>query len=158
MERRPTEGTVIAVNEAAHLVSHDYFMANDGFINTLAHVETQAIRVCRRRHLPTLPGGKWFALDGIGVTTGIFTIRCAFLLAVHALKANRIVLIGNDMTPGAGTGTLPWKNEYIELARKQLSEDLSALVRDHGVCIEHVRWNGEDIFTETHEPIKAAIP
>lgn len=152
----PPTGAVVVVNEAAHLVPRfDYFVANDGFILTLAPVRVPCVRVCRRSHQHTLPSGPWYALDRLAVRDGLFSVRCALLVAAKALGARRITLIGHDCTTGAGTGTDHWPEGLIESCRKATRKDMVNLAAD-GVEVVHVRWNGSTTYTDHYLPPTAA--
>lgn len=151
-----TSGAVVVVNEAAHLLpSFAYFVANDGFIAGMATVRQPCVRVTRRARQATLPGGPWYALDRLGVTDGLFSVRCALRLASQALGARRITLIGHDCVPGSGTGASDWSAGLIDACRKATRKDMTALATA-GVEVVHVRWNGETTYTDHYLPPTAA--
>jgi hypothetical protein len=144
----PPEGVVVCVNEAIHIYPNaDYFIANDGFVKSLATAKTNAVRVCRRVSKHTLPGGPWFAMDNLFITDGMFTTRCALRLAALALKCKRIVLIGHDCTTGVGTLTEFWNEGHVESLRNAVASDLYNLSDKREIETKHVRWNAEKSCT-----------
>jgi hypothetical protein len=153
IEQAGISGPVICVNESAlFLSSFEYFIANDGFVKPLNTIETEAIRVCRRVHAHTVPGGKWFALDKIKIHDGTFTVICALYLA-QAMGAKKITLIGHDCKPGVGLATCDWTVGMIESCRKSTQETMEEIAKG-GATIDHIRWDGEKIYHETYSPPK----
>ncbi|MEY2653573.1 MAG: hypothetical protein RLZZ524_601 [Pseudomonadota bacterium] len=135
------EGVVIAVNQAWDLLPRaDYVVANDGWTSDMAHVHGDFVKVCRRSHHSSLGSGPWFALDRLGVSSGLFSVRCALRLAHQALCARRIVLIGHDCLPGKGAVGGAWTAAHIESCRRETEADLRALVAA-GVEVAHVTWD-----------------
>lgn len=154
----PPEGAVLVVNEAAHLLAaFDYFLANDGFIDRMATVRVPCVRVTRHARLSTLPAGPWYALERLGVRDGLFSVRCALLLAERALGARRIVLIGHDCLPGSGTGASEWSEGLIEACRNAVVGDCINLAR-RGIAVEHVRWNGTAAYLDRYDPPPQSAP
>ena len=147
------DNPVICVNESAlFLPFFDYFIANDGFVKPLNTIDTQAIRVCRRVHYHTIPGGKWFALDKLKIHDGTFTVICALYLA-QAMGAKKITLIGHDCKPGVGLATCDWTVGMIESCRKSTQETMEEIAKG-GATIDHIRWDGAKIYHETYSPPK----
>jgi hypothetical protein len=158
-------GVILAVNEAARIPGMaermDYFLANDGFVRAQAGIATNAVRVTRRQHWATIPGGSWYALDRLGITGGLFTVRCALCLAREVLKAKSITLIGHDCTPGIGTGTEDWTDGHIEVCRNAVRSDLIELAEKHGITVRHLRWDEakREPYVETYAPPEVtAVP
>jgi hypothetical protein len=150
------EGPVICVNESAlFLPAFEYFIANDGFVKPLNTIETtDVVRVCRRVHAHTIPGGKWFALDKIKIHDGTFTVICALYLA-QAMGAKKITLIGHDCTIGVGLATCDWTSGMIESCRKSTQETMEEIAKA-GVVVDHIRWDGSKIYHEIYEHKKTA--
>jgi hypothetical protein len=160
LTQHPPTGAVIAVNEAAHVLPRfDYFIANDGFADaTIRNVVTDAVRVTQRRYLATKPSGPWFAIDRLGISDGMFTVRCALRLAEEVLKAKTITLIGHDCIPGFGTGTASWDVGHMESCRNAVEGDLYNLTA-RGVSIDHIRWVDGKAVAHEHRPQPvAAMP
>lgn len=157
LQQWATRGPVIVVNEAARFMPKaDYFLANDGFILWMADIATDAVRVCRRAAMNTLPSCQWFALDRLGITNARFSSRCALIFATKALGAKHITLIGHDCEPGRGHGTGDWTDEHLELVRNSMVSDMVNLALE-GVTIDHVRWDANKIRHEIYEP-PASLP
>lgn len=147
LAEHPPEGVTVAVNEAIGLWDlATYWIANDGFIATLSRFKSNAIRICRRAHEPTLPSGPWYALDRLGVTSGSWTVCCALAVA-KAMVAKRIVLIGHDCTVGVGCGTESWAEGHIRAVKRAAAIMCSAFVKE-GIAVDHVQWDGTDAYVE----------
>lgn len=143
---------IMVVNEAVHVIDQaDYFIANDGFIKRMVGAVTDAIRITRTACQHTIPTGKWWAMDHLVSTPGMFTTRCALAVAARAMGAKRIVLIGHDCTPGVGVLTEHWNEGHIEALRNATVSDMVNLASD-GVTIDHVRWDGKSVYVEKYEP------
>lgn len=149
-----TIGTVIAINHSGHLVNDppQYLVANDGIMGKTIGAPG-LVRCVRRLHLTSLPSGPWFALDRVGVRSGIFSIRCALRLAQQALQVRRIRLIGHDCVPGAGALPGTWATGHMATCKRETAADLSQLAAA-GIEIDHVGWDAQRGVV-THTDYKA---
>jgi hypothetical protein len=149
-----TVGVVIAVNHSGLLLgtAPEYLVANDGIVNQVVGAPGR-VRCVRRSHIPTLPSGPWYAIDGLGITTGMFSVRCALRLAQLALSARHIRLIGHDCLPGAGALPGTWGSGHIAMCKRDTASDL-ARIAAQGVEIEHVGWDAKRRAV-THTDYKA---
>lgn len=96
----PPRGPRIAVN-AAGRAGCDWHVANDGFAFPHMATDCDPIRVCRLRHAASLPSGRWFDLERLGIHEGILSPICALRLA-KAMGARVVWLYGHDLIPGNG--------------------------------------------------------
>lgn len=149
-----SDGAVIAVNHSGHLMSEvpDYLLANDGIIGQVIGAPGR-IRCVRRVRQATLSAGPWFALDRVGIINGMFSVRCALRLAVHALRARSLRLIGHDCLPGAGALPGSWGTGHIASCKHEVAADLRELAAA-GIAIDHVGWDDKR-GTVTHADYKA---
>lgn len=138
-----TVGTVIVINHSGHLLdaAPEYLVANDGIMGKTIGAPGQ-VRCVRRLHLTSLPSGPWFALDRVGVRSGIFSIRCALRLAHQALAARRIRLIGHDCVAGAGSLPGTWATGHMATCKRETAADLGRLAAT-GIEIDHVGWDAD---------------
>ena len=149
-----TIGPVLAINHSGRLLDHPpaYLVANDGIVAQNIGAPG-LVRCVRRLHLATLPSGPWFDLGRVGVTSALFSVRCAVRLAQQALRARHIRLIGHDCLPGAGALPGTWGSQHIATCKRETAADLRQLAAS-GIEIDHVGWDAER-SSITHADYKA---
>jgi len=118
-------GPCIAVN-AAGKVGCDWHVANDGFAFPHMVTDCNPIRVCRLRHAPSLPGGRWFDLERLGIHEGILSPICALRLA-KAMGAKVVWLYGHDLIPGPGVDGL---TSETETALRDIGATVETAIRE----------------------------
>lgn len=139
----PEGAQVIGVNEAARRVECHWQLCNDGFApERFAGPLGNPGRITRRQFAPTIPTGRWFALDRIGILDGTFSTTCA-LRAAAAGGATVIHLLGHDLVPGSGLDgmTSGWDGGQLANVAAEVAAEITRL-RAAGVRVVHVRWEG----------------
>ena len=135
----PPAGIVFGVNEAAKHHPCDWQVANDGFTfeNVVNPIGTPG-RITRRRFAETVPPGKWFALDRLGIVDGDYSTVCALRCAAST-GARTIHLIGHDAVPGPGVDGVHsvWEESQLQSLRADVAAEIASL-RATGVTVNHV--------------------
>lgn len=131
------QGLVIAVNRAIHWYpGADWYVANDGFSLPGLASDTRAIRSCRALHADTVPSGsRWFPLDKVGITDGLWSSSCALILAGR-MQPRTVYIAGHDCIPGPGCMGAGTERDAQEMAsvRARAEQEIQRLCAD-GVVV-----------------------
>jgi hypothetical protein len=148
--------STIGVNEAARRVACAWQLCNDGFTDQrFAGPLGDPGRITRRQFGTTIHTGRWWSLDRIGITDGVFSTTCA-LRSAAASGATTIWLYGHDLEPGNGLDNLTghWDGSQLANVAAEVSATIAAL-RASGVRVVHVRWVDGKALIEDGAPAAA---
>lgn len=130
----------IAVNEAARRVAADWQLCNDGFTDPkFLGVLGDPGRISRRQFATTIPSGKWFGLERVGITDGNYSTTCAMRCAAST-GARTIYLYGHDLTPGSGLDKMTghWDGSQLATVQAEVNAEVER-IRATGVRVVHVK-------------------
>ena len=130
----------IAVNEAARRVAANWQLCNDGFTDPkFAGALGDPGRISRRQFATTIPSGKWFGLERVGITDGNYSTTCAMRCAAST-GARTIYLYGHDLTPGHGLERMTghWDGSQLSNVQAEVNAEV-ARIRATGVRVVHVK-------------------
>jgi hypothetical protein len=136
----PAGAELIGINEAARRIPCNWQLCNDGFnIPSVQGALGEFGRITRRRFSTTIPSGRWFALDRIGIVDGTFSTTCALRCAVHG-KAAEVWIYGHDMTVGSGLDKMcgHWEASQISNLRAEVEAQVAEM-RKAGIRVVHIR-------------------
>lgn len=142
----PPRGLRMAINRA-HIVGCDWHIANDGFSLAGMMADGDPVRACRLRHSHTLPGGRWFDIERIGVHEGRYTPVCALMLA-QAMGAKVVWLYGHDLIPGPGVAGTGHESEN---ALRDIAVNVDAEIarlRSDGITVHRVLLEGGQVTVD----------
>lgn len=142
----PSRGLRMAVNRA-HVVGCDWHIANDGFSLAGMMADGDPVRACRLRHAHSIPGGRWYDLERIGVHEGRYTPVCALMLA-QAMGARVVWLYGHDLIPGPGVAGVGHESEN---ALRDIAVNVDAEItrlRAAGITVHRVLLEGGHVTVD----------
>lgn len=153
----PEGAQTIAVNEAARRAPCCWQLCNDGFAESrfLGTIGEHG-RITRRRFSSTIPTGRWFSLDRVGIVDGTFSTTCALVCAASAKPAT-VYLYGHDLLPGNGLEGLTghWDDSQLRNVRAEVDAQIDRM-RSAGIRVVHVRMAGDAVTQDDGAPAAAA--
>lgn len=139
----PQQAQIIGVNEAARRIACHWQLCNDGFavdkFQGAVGIGGDLGRITRRRFAATIPTGRWFALDSIGIEDGRYSTTCALCAAASA-KPAVVYLYGHDLVEGNGLDGMTgrWDGSMVGTAGAEVAHQIAAM-RTAGIRVVHVR-------------------
>lgn len=155
----PQHAQVIGVNEAARRIACHWQLCNDGFasgnVQGAVGIGGDLGRITRRRFAATIPTGRWFALDSIGIEDGRYSTTCALCAAASAAP-EVVYLYGHDLVEGNGLDGMTghWDGSMVGTAGAEVANQIAAM-RAAGIRVVHVRMVDGNPIADDGAPAKA---